>query len=297
MVKPRKNIVPIVVLSAWSLVLTGLTGLFGAVPLRGLRVVAGAWFYWVFVLASSLGFLTLKWSFLALAFLFLALVVGLYTEFEERDLNLGSASVASILVTALFGGGVFAFWLSQRGGGWKAELLALIEARMSEVPTLFGRLQIEASDVLRQAPSLFVIFLILALFFSLIFQRRLLAAAGFNQHRKLKLSELTLPEPTIWFFLLGLGMAFLGPKESWISTAGTNLLNVMVLGYFFQGLAVLVRSMDLFKMGWVAKLIAVLVIASQLLPLVSVIGLSDYWMDWRAKLSRRADQASKSKQV
>jgi hypothetical protein len=67
---------------------------------------------------------------------------------------------------------------------------------------------------------------------------------------------------------------------------GVNIVNVMTVLYFFQGLAILEVSLRSFRAGALTRAALYIILVGQMFPLVSAIGLIDYWVDFRRRLRK-----------
>ena len=111
------------VLVLWTVVLSALTAVFGATPLRVLRQTTGSALYWVVGLAIISSAVLIGWYPLALIVGLQILLIGTFAEFEEREFTLRQSASFSICVTALFFSSGFYIWTAITGKGWLAQLL------------------------------------------------------------------------------------------------------------------------------------------------------------------------------
>jgi len=278
----------------WSLLLTATTVVLGAVPLRGMRLLLGGLVYWSILIGLS-GLLV--WSdrhYLAVTLLGLGMVVGLFTEAEEREHDLVSAAFLSVITTALLGAGSLALWISQRGTGWYLELVNKTEQVLSQVPQWSEEVGIQAKDIVARAPSMIVIALIFGLFFALLMEGRVTQLAGARINRRHKLRGFAVPDSFIWFFLAAMAGAFLARSTPLLEIVCVNLLNICVVVFFMQGLAVVASYMEAFKIGVIGHIILFLMFLPPLFlvmsVIMSVIGLMDYWLNLRERMSRKAQE-------
>jgi uncharacterized protein YybS (DUF2232 family) len=75
-----------------------------------------------------------------------------------------------------------------------------------------------------------------------------------------------------------------------------NFLNVCLMLFFFQGLAVIYRFFAVFRVGFFWQALLMIIVVGQLFLLVSLLGLMDHWVDFRARLSKRREQMKKELQ-
>ncbi len=288
---PRRRLISVVLLTCWSVLLTAVTGVFGSIPLRGLRHAAGSTFYWVIGLSAAAMLGLGGWWMLGLLLVGMVTVIGLFSEFEERGHTLVNSSIAAVVITSLMLSAAFTFWISQQGPAWAPKLLTGVEAYLKAVPGWTDNVKIETKDIVLQLPSAVVVVLIIGLFLSLLMQRRVMMMMGLKTRTLYRLTSFRVPDAFIWFFLLGLFGAFVvGSKQAVISTCGLNLLNVTALVFYLQGLAVVASYFQTFRVGVFWQALTFILLVTQLFILVSVIGLLDYWMDFRARLAKRTEK-------
>lgn len=266
-----------------------------AIPLRSLRVLAGSTLYWIIGLLLSVGLgLTGFWA-LGLVLLMQMLMVGVYSEFEERGASLFVAGFGAILITTLMVAAGFAFWVSIHSGdsNWYLNLLSLVESELSSVLEKVQKSPLSAKDLIVSAPSLLICTLSLGLFLGLYFERRILLACGRLTMRSKYLSHFSVHDSFIWVFIAGLSGYFLSAKGSWIHIIGSNLLNVAIFGFVYQGMAVLSAFFLLSRMPQLWRKVWIVVLVTHLTPLLAVVGLADYWMDFRLRMAKRAEEIEK----
>ena len=89
------------------------------------------------------------------------------------------------------------------------------------------------------------------------------------------------PDPLVWV-LIATGFALLLP-DSMVTTPALNLLLIITLLYFFQGMAVVTAIITKNSVSALLRILfyAMLVIQPYLLALVAAIGLFDLWVDFR----------------
>lgn len=274
------------ILMAWSLLLTALTLVLGGPALKILRNEQGKLAYWLCTLVVGCGLVLLKWHFFACSFLSLALLIGIYSDLEEKKLEVLPAGFFSVLITTLAIGGALAMWIYRTGSGWLSVLETKTSDLFSQVQTMAG-VTFDPKALLVQMPSAIVIILALSLFLAVVMDRKRVPKPG-----RERLTAFRLPDFTVWIFILSLLAAFIHTDKTWIRAVGSNVFNVMLVVYFFQGLAVIFRTYEVLKVGLFWQVIMTALFVVQLFPAVSFIGLVDYWMDFRGRLNKSQKQTS-----
>ncbi len=286
----RKKVLSSSILMAWSILLTALTGIFGGVPLRALRVVVGSGTFWLLGLVGLLPFLIGKWWVLGGLYFALVLAVGIYSDLEAKGQSLFESGFVAILLTGFLFCSLFLWWANRQGSDWYAVLLSNVDTYLASIPGWNEKLKIESKDIVSQIPSLGMVSLLIGLFTALLFQRRMLAMLGMRKRLPHKLSKFAVPDFFIWVMVAGLGAAFLADKTIWLKVIGINLLNFAAAVFFLQGLAVVAAHFEAFRVGWIWQTLILLVLVTQLFVLVSALGLLDYWVDFRARLAKRVQE-------
>ena len=282
-------------LALWAVVMTTITVVLGAPPLRILRLVMGRALYWVSVVGLGLILFGVGWKALALLFLMLAVLVGFYSDLLEREWTPLSSGAVSLSVTTMFGGIGFGLWMALQGQGWYPNLVETIKSSFGKSPILNGGLKVSIEDLLLQAPSGFVVLMIVAIALLLLMEPRLKEWAGLESGTSLQhLKEFRLPDIFVWITIATLLGSFVEMEMKWLQVLSMNLLNICVLLYFFQGLAVVVHIFDWMKMSAFWRALWLVLIVLQLFLMVSVFGVMDYWIDFRQRLRRKATEANKT---
>lgn len=262
----------------------------GAIPLRVLRQTTGSALYWVVGLAMISAAVLVSWYALALVLAAHVLLIGTFAEFEERDFTLRQSAGFSVLLTALFFSSGFYIWTALIGKGWFTQLADAITYFLNQGKELHVDFlaEIKAQDVVAQLPSASLIFIILSLGLALIFEPKVSRWAGVKMGTREKLADFSAPDVVIWLFILSLLGAFAQTGMKLVELISINVFNVAVVIYFFQGLAVLGKYFEAFRVSLVWRLLWIMILAIQLPILMSLLGLVDYWADFRKAFAKRA---------
>ncbi len=102
----------------------------------------------------------------------------------------------------------------------------------------------------------------------------------------LNLLGFKLPDSFIWIAMISFLFSFLDIGQKDLSLIATNIVNIMVVLYFFQGLAVVEAFFTALKLGFFIRFITYVVFLIQLFFLVAGIGLIDYWLEFRKRFIR-----------
>lgn len=275
------------VLAAWAVLLTVLTYVFGAPVLKTTRRYVGRPVYWGLFLVICAGFFALKLQAVGLALLTLVVLIGVFEEFVEIGLTFRLAMFFTILVNALLSAGAFAIWVYYSGSKWIAILRSNVEALMKPVFEMNSHFQIDIGELMLQLPSIALISWMVALYLSILLDKQDASTL------RPQLATFKVPDAFVWLMIGSLLGTFGNFSAHWVQAVSINVLNVCVLLFFFQGIAVVAKLLEKLRMGAFWQWAFMVLIIVQLFLLVSVLGLMDYWFDFRGRLERRAQQVKR----
>jgi hypothetical protein len=205
-------------------------------------------------------------------------------EFEEMGLTFRLAMFFTVLLNSLLSAGAFALWVSYTGPKWSAVLHTNIEAFLKPVMEMNAPFQFDANDLILLMPAIAVMSWLAAVYLSVLFERR--EASSLRP----QLATFRLPDAFVWLAIGALLGSFGHFQGHGLQVLSTNVLSVCALLFFFQGIAVVARSLEALRMTVFWQWAFIFLIVVQLAWLVSIIGLVDYWFDFRGRLERRAEQ-------
>ncbi len=288
------EIVKYAFLVATTVTVTALMLFMGAPMLRALRNHYGPVIYWLSgVLVSAAIILAMPTVGMFVLILFsLWVTVGCYQELEERGhasfwtAALGVAAGSLIILEGSH------LWANSLGLDLASEFKSNLEIIAQQLSTSGKKLSdygISAESIIGQVPSMVVGLEMTCLAFALMFGRRTAVLMGLRFERvagEMRLLEFRVPDFLIWIAMFSFLLSFISVKPAWISTVSTNVFSVTMGFYFFQGLAVLEAAFLAFKVGNVTRFLTYLLVVGQLLFLLSVVGVIDYWVDFRRRIKR-----------
>lgn len=277
----------------WAVLMTALTYILGAPSLKVLRRRLGRGGYWTLTTLISVALYLLKAKMLAGAFFSLSVLMGVFDEFEEMGFTFTVSAFFTLLINSLLCAGGFALWVFYIGPKWSQTLLSTIEDSLKPVAELNPKLQFSYPDLMAQLPSAILIAWIIAIYLSILLEGRLLGAseeeAKVIPSMRPQLATLRLPDVCVWVLIASLFGSFSGFAPSWLEVLSINVLNVSIVLFFFQGIAVVAKFFETLRMGPVWQTLFMVVIVIQLFLFVSVLGLLDYWLGFRARMQKRAE--------
>lgn len=292
--KKTLEIAKYVFLVAATATVTALMLFMGAPMLRALRNHYGSVIYWVsgVLVSVAIGSVMPAVGMFVLILFSLWVTVGCYQEFEER----GHASFWTAALSVAAGSLIILegshLWANSLGLDLASEFKSNLEIIAQQLSTSGKKLSdygISAESIMGQIPSMVIGLEMTCLAFALMFGRRTAALMGLQFERvasEMRLLEFRVPDFAIWITMFSFLLSFMSIKPEWISTVSTNVFSVMMGFYFFQGLAVLETGFLVFKVGNVMRFLTYLLVVGQLLFLLSVVGIIDYWVDFRRRIKR-----------
>jgi hypothetical protein len=258
-----------------------------------IRNLYGSWIYWISGAVITAAALVMIPSAVIYAFLFFSLwvTVGLYQEFEER----GRGTFWTAVLSVLFGSSVVILGPSIVAHFLHLDLAALLKETFEEVlrqissGTSLKDLGISAEGIVGQIPSMVIVVHVMSLAFALMLDQRMAQMFGLKYERiasAMKLLEFRVPDFLIWVSMFSFLFTFVKVGPGWTSVVALNVFNVMMGIYFFQGLAVLEVGFLAFRIGGFVRLLVYVLVVGQLFFLLSVVGVIDYWVDFRRRMKR-----------
>ncbi|MCB0420585.1 MAG: DUF2232 domain-containing protein [Bdellovibrionales bacterium] len=289
MLASRHNHIKSLILMIWMVLLSAFTVVLGSVPMRVLLKANGRA---AFILTQSLiilGCWVIGWKPVAMTLMALSIMTFVFGEMEERRKNFFLSASAATLSGLAAIGGIFFAWSQKIGNSWQTVLNEKMDAFLSQLESSGVTLKegITAHELLVQVPSVVVIALALALFFSLIMEERSLRWMGKFKNKTWNLVFFKAPDSFIWVFIFSMAGSFLELNIEVIKGISLNTFNVSLIVFFFQGIAVIYFYFKKYRVGLFGRLLAILFVFGQPLGMlvVSLLGVVDYWAEFRTRSS------------
>lgn len=273
------------------------TIVFGALPMRVTWRSFGRVPYWIGHLAVAAGLAVGGLASFALAFFALTVLVGIYSDVEDHGSTVFTAGFVGIIAAIGSSALGIGAWLHFTKANLLAELKAYLVPWVERMESMNPGTNLEVDTILQQLPSVAVMMLMVAIAFALIWERRWLAWFRLPQSGLLLSSRLMgfrVSDLTVWIVMLAILGAGLNHGHKWLEVLSINAINVFLLLYFFQGLAVVTAAFQTFKVSPFWQGIWYVLIVLQLFLLVSFLGFADYWLDFRERMSRKPAETNKS---
>jgi hypothetical protein len=276
--------------SVWAVLMTALTYVLGAVSLKTLRRKFGRAGYWAVTVALTAVLFALQFKLLAVAFFSLVLLVGVFAELEEHHQSLNVSAFFTLVINSLVGAGAFILWVYSTGPKWSQVVLGWLEQLLKPLAEMNPHIEIKYFDLMLQLPSIILIMWMGALYLAVLLESRLLSEGDAlpvdAQSMRKQLGEFKLPDACVWVFIVSLLGAFGNFGHHILEAIAANTLNVCFMLFFFQGVAVVAKFFEKMRLApfWQTLLMALIVI--HLFLFVSVLGLMDYWFDFRGRIAK-----------
>ena len=149
-------------------------------------------------------------------------------------------------------------------------------------------MQTISTTMLRIFPALGTLNLLLVGSISLLVLQRIATVRGMTLNIA-PFSAFKTPEALVWF-LIAAGFSMLA-ESTLITTPALNVLALLAVLYFFQGLAVLLTQADRTTYAATLKVVLFSLLALQpyLVPVVAFIGIFDLWGDFRTPRTKQEE--------
>jgi hypothetical protein len=283
-----------------TLFLSLTTVIAASIPLLILRREFGRWHYLALTVLMVVGLALGQQLEGAFALLSIVLLVLVYVE--ARDLGLahlysGALSVLFV-VGSLYCGGHF--WLRSQGSSLRVFFLDKIEVLSKQLQAMDPNLKLEPQVLVSQIPSAAIIALAVSIWLAMLWDGRLKDKSGLEQElvqetdhktgHEIGLSDFRVPDWFVWIFLGSAVGSLFDLEADFIKVAATNVLNLSVLLYFFQGMAIVGVFFKKQKMGPLWQALGYFILIAQLFLFVAILGFVDLWIDFRAKMLKKSEQ-------
>lgn len=265
----------------------------GAPVLRVLKRSGGAFWFWssaLFSIATSY-IVTQIWKtslLLSLASLSIWFTIYAYDWIETRGRATVWTALWAVLTGSLVGIGITWLYAVAIGQPYveaiKTELLASFDL------SFINAVKIDPGFLIQMLPGGLVLMNLAALAFALILDRsmaRILSLRFEKVASQMRLLEFRAPDALIWVTMVSFLFSFLKMENQIVTIVAINIVGVMAAIYFFQGLAVFESILRVLRVGPMMKLLGYFILFfGQLSMMLSVLGILDYWADFRKRLKK-----------
>lgn len=287
--KEQATIPKFFALAGLGFVTTVMTVCFGTSFLRVLHKGFKPAWYWITGLVFVGLFIWINAVLFAAIVGSVWLLVGSYGEFEKQGFGWKKSGILSLSLSAIvMAGGLILALRNVDINSWDLYVRFLNE-QLDKFRAINPALKFDALLIAEQSPSVLMSLLVLGLAKALIFEKataRYFKVPVDRIASELKLLEFRLPDSFIWIFLLSFLFSMVSFGVSWLPVVGFNVVNVGAILFFFQGLAALEVFFMVMKTGFVLRFLTYIILVGYMFVVLSVVGLIDYWVDFRARMRR-----------
>ncbi len=272
-----------------SALMTLLTIVLGALPLRLLRVNYSAALYWAGCIAIAGALLASGQILMSAAFATLTLLIGIYSEAEKQYSDTFVAGSVAVLATSGLVTAAVAIWSDVTKTNLIQAVKQVAEAITARALEMNPQLEVKADVLAWQAPSFVVVVMILALGIALMWERRGRRWFGLKEAvtKPKSLLAFHVPAPLVWVAIASAAAAFIQHDTNWAQVLGLNILNIVVAIYFLQGMAVIGNVFQTFKVSPFWQTLWYIMLFLQLFPIVAFVGFVDFWFEFRERLKKK----------
>ncbi len=242
----------------------------------------------VLVLMSMVGFEG-AW----LPFLCLFVLSGIYSEMIVSGHSVISAGTVAVSITT----GTLAIslwgWLQVQGVGFMTWSQKYVEQVSVQMKLFAPEATLEATELLKMAPSGLIILMMVALWIGILFESRFRFWLGQKIVVRPALEAFQVPDFAVWLVIGSVAGAYISHEIVWLEVLCQNVFNVLAVVYFFQGLAVVANYFRVAQVGQLWQTLWYALLIFHMFMLVSVFGFADYWLDFRQRINKKKEVTSK----
>lgn len=228
------------------------------------------------------------WVPIAISLMSITLMIGLFSEIFERYKKLFVAGFIALIVSSVATVLATQQWLISKGTTLVTRLHEQIQLVLKQAHQMNSIAKMDPELLIGQAPSVLACLLILSLALALMFESSVTKFMKFpiEKIENLNLLSFRLPDGFIWLAMISFLFSFIDLGSKSLSITATNIVNIMVVLYFLQGLAVIETFFVALRFGFFIRFMTYVVFLIQLFFLVAAIGLIDFWVEFRKRFVR-----------
>lgn len=214
------------------------------------------------------------------------MTLGLYSEFEKRGLSWRKASLLGITSGFIFA--VFCFFLMKNSQSQLSEIKETILLPLETA--LKNRLtadEITQLNLAQYIPGIFLAILTTALALSLIFEIQIFNLLKLKREKlvsSMKWIEFRVSDSFVWVALTAVFFSLVNFQSEIVRSIALNISIVSGVVLFFQGISIIEYMLRFYRVGFFTKLMVYLFILGWAGPAVVILGLADYWLEFRKKM-------------
>lgn len=215
------------------------------------------------------------------------MTLGLYSELEKKGISWKKSSALSVFAGALFG--VLSYLALARWSHDPTLANEITEPLTTSLKQVLPDENFETKAVIIYMPGLLAAALISALAVSLAFEAPIFHAFKLKREKLasgLRWLEFRLPDLFIWTSLFSFLFSIVETTK-YLQIVAINFSVAAIVAFFFQGLSVFEFATRMYQVGRLSKLLLYALIIFWALPFVAIIGIADYWVDFRRRMRKR----------
>lgn len=210
------------------------------------------------------------------------MTLGTYSELEKRGISWLSSGSVSICAGFLFAlAGYFLVLKNLTTSDLLAEIVEPLSVALNKA---IPENSPAPGTLVKFLPGIFIASLFGSLAVGFAFEDRVTKLFRIQRERVasgLRWLEFRLPSVCIWTALVAILYAELNSGPALFQTLSLNILIVLTVAFFFQGIAIIAALLRVYKVSPLFRTITYLLIFLQLAPVIVFVGFADYWADFR----------------
>lgn len=221
------------------------------------------------------------------------MTLGLYSELEKRGIDWKRSGMLSVISGILFGVGSY---LAVTKLSLSQDLAhQIVEPLMLSLKQIVPDQKFETQAIMMYMPGVLGSALVSSIAASFVFESQIFQVFNLKREKLasgLKWLEFRLPDMFIWLSLFAFLFSMVDTSIrlfdiNIVQVIAINISIISVVAYFFQGISVIEFATRIFRVGRISKFMLYFLLITWALPLVTLLGLADYWVDFRRLLRKR----------
>jgi len=216
------------------------------------------------------------------------MTLGTYSELEKRGVSWKRAGLFALTSGVVFAAALLVLltrFLAEQN--LISDLLQPLQTAMNKA---FPEEPIEISMLASYLPGIFAATLFMALALGFILESKINQMFHIQRTRVasgLRWLEFRLPDAFIWVSLFAAFFSLVSFDQALVQKVALNIAIVSSVAFFFQGIVVAEFMTRAFRVGPIAKTILYVFLFFQVAPALILVGLIDYWVDFRKKMRKK----------
>lgn len=275
-------------LTLTSVVVSVLFSFLGAPFLRALAVSAKPKIFWTSGLFLVITLIVTGMTLPSVYIGAIWMTLGIYSELEKRGVNWRQAGLASLTSGVLFAAILLA--LLTRFLADQNLISDLLQPLQTAMTKAFPDDPIATSNLVSYLPGIFAATLFIGLALGFILETKINQIFHIQRTRVasgLRWLEFRLPDMFIWVSLFAAFFCLVSINQPIVEKVSVNIVIVSMVAFFFQGIVVTEFMTRIFRFGPTSKTIMYIFLFLQLAPALILLGLLDYWVDFRKRVRKK----------